>query len=183
LNAAAVFLPGRFGGVSIPPTANACTPHRAPADLPADLASCGSGHADTANPSPARSASVGDLGGDAVQRRKRRGRHGLRRRCDGQGKGSNSDQPDHSLSPMFQLLEKLIMPCPGRQRLTEINLCQGISWNACSWPEPASRSASSPAAARAAATARSRMSKAISGVTFSSCTRMSLRSCGLVQRS
>jgi hypothetical protein len=30
---------------------------------------------------------------------KRRWRHGLRRRCDGQGKGSNSDQPDHSLSP------------------------------------------------------------------------------------
>jgi hypothetical protein len=77
---AAFFLPGHFGGVSIPPTANVpYTPHRAPADLP----NGGSGHADTTNSCPTHAASEGDLRGHAVRLIKRRGRHGLRRRCDG----------------------------------------------------------------------------------------------------
>jgi hypothetical protein len=66
-----------------------------PNGAPADLTFRDSGHADTTNSCPARSASEGDLGGHAVRLKKWRGRHGLRRRCDGQGKGSNSDQPDH----------------------------------------------------------------------------------------
>jgi hypothetical protein len=45
---AAFFLPGQFGGVSVP------------ADCPADLAFGGSGHADTTNSCPAHSASDGD---------------------------------------------------------------------------------------------------------------------------
>jgi|SRR6267378_3527799 len=83
---------------SVPSTANVPhTPHRAPANL----AFGGSGHTDTTNPCPARSASVGDLRGHAVWLMKRRGRHGLRRRCDGYGKGGSSDQPDHLFSPML----------------------------------------------------------------------------------
>jgi hypothetical protein len=31
---------------------------------------------------------------------KRRKWHGLRRRCEGQRKGSKSDQPDHFVSPL-----------------------------------------------------------------------------------
>ena len=93
-----VLPPGQFGGVSIPPTANVpCAPHR----TPANLASGDSGHADTTNQCPTRSAEEGDLRGYAVRLMKRRWRHGLRRRCDGQGKSSNSDQPEHWLSPMF----------------------------------------------------------------------------------
>ena len=86
-------------GVSIyPPTANVpCTPHRAPAGL----AFGGSGHADTANSCSTHSASCGGLLDDAVQMMKRRGRHGLRRRCYDQGKCSNGDQSEccHCKSP------------------------------------------------------------------------------------
>ena len=72
--------PGPFDGVSIPPSANVpCTPHRAPADL----AFGGSRHTDTTNSCPTRSASVGDLRGDAVRLMKRCGRHGLCRRGNG----------------------------------------------------------------------------------------------------
>jgi hypothetical protein len=55
----------------------------APADGAAGLAFCGSGHADTINSCPTRSASRSDLRDHAVRMMKRRGRHGLRRRCDG----------------------------------------------------------------------------------------------------
>ena len=98
-------LPGRFPprlirGASVPPLANvSCTPHRAPADLPADLAFGGSGHANTSNSRPTYSASERDLRGHGVRLMKRRWRHGLRRRYDGQGKDSNCDQPDHGFLP------------------------------------------------------------------------------------
>src|SRR6478735_2587318 len=82
-------------GVSIPPIANVtCTPHRTPAGGAADVAFGGSGHTDTTNSCPTHSASDGDLRGNAVRLVKRRKRHGLRRRYEGQGKG-NSNQPDH----------------------------------------------------------------------------------------
>jgi hypothetical protein len=80
--------PGQFGGVSVP------------ADCPADLAFGGSGHADTTNSCPAHSASCGDFRGHAVELRKRRGRHGLRRRREGQGKG-HSYHFNHRLSPFY----------------------------------------------------------------------------------
>jgi hypothetical protein len=77
---AAFFLPGQFGGVSVPPTADVpCTPHR----TPANLAFGDSGHADTTNQCPTRSAEEGNLRGHADWLTKRRGRYGLRRRCDG----------------------------------------------------------------------------------------------------
>jgi hypothetical protein len=70
---AAIFLPSQFDDVSIPPTANVPrTPHRASADL----APGGSGHTDTTNSCPARSASVGDLRDHAVRLMKRRRRYG-----------------------------------------------------------------------------------------------------------
>ena len=99
LNAALSF-PGRLDRVSVPPAANA---PGAPNGAPADLAFGHSGHADAANQCPARSASEGDLRGHAVGLMKRRGRHGLRRRCDGQGKGTSSDQSDHWFAPCFRL--------------------------------------------------------------------------------
>ena len=102
--------------VSIPSAANVpCAPHSAPADL----AFGGSGHANTTNPCPARSAGVGDLCGHAVQVMKRRGRQRLRRRCDDYGQGSNSDQPDHRFPPAFELLE-LITAYFGRLTLAEV---------------------------------------------------------------
>jgi hypothetical protein len=74
----------------------------APAGGAADLAFGGSGHTDTFNSCPTHSASDGDLRGHAIRlKKKRRGRYGLRRCCDGYGKGSNCDQPDHKFSPML----------------------------------------------------------------------------------
>ena len=55
----------------------------APAGGAADLTFRGSGHTDTINSCPTHSASDGDLRSYAIQLRKRRGRHGLRRCCDG----------------------------------------------------------------------------------------------------
>src|SRR6478672_10563484 len=43
----------------------------------------------------ARPALVSDFRDHAVRLMKRHGRHGLRRRCEGQGKGSNCYQSDH----------------------------------------------------------------------------------------
>jgi hypothetical protein len=54
----------------------------------------GSGHADTINSDPARAACFADLRDHAVPLMKRRRRHGLRRRCDGQSK-NNSDDSNH----------------------------------------------------------------------------------------
>ena len=84
-------------GVSIYPlTADVpCTPHRAPAHL----AFGGSRHADTINSCPKGATPKGDSRGHAVRLLKWHGRHSLRRCCDGQGKGSESDQPDHFVSP------------------------------------------------------------------------------------
>ena len=66
-----------------------------PAGFSADMASGGSCHADTINSYPTHPASFADLRDHAVRLMKRRGRHGLRRRCDAQAKCSNSDQPEH----------------------------------------------------------------------------------------
>jgi hypothetical protein len=67
---------------SVPPRANVpCTPHRAPPDMPADLAFGRSGHANTINSCPTNSASDSDLRDHRVRLMKRRWRHGLRRRC------------------------------------------------------------------------------------------------------
>ena len=102
--------------VSVPSAANVpCAPHSAPADL----AFGGSGHANTTNSCPARSAGKGDLRGHAVQLIKRCGRQRLRRRCNDYGQGSNSDQPDHRFPPAFELLE-LITAYFGRLTLAEV---------------------------------------------------------------
>jgi len=61
----------------------------APADRTAGLPLRGSGHADTTNSCPTRSASVGDFRGHAFQLMKRRWRHGLRRGREGQDKGDS----------------------------------------------------------------------------------------------
>jgi hypothetical protein len=59
----------------------------------------GSGHADTINPYPTRATRFADLRDHAVRLMERRDRHGLRRCGDGESK-SNSDQPDHFVSPL-----------------------------------------------------------------------------------
>jgi hypothetical protein len=112
---ARLFSPGRFVGASVPPLANAsCTPHRAPADLPANLAFRGSGHANTINSRPTYSTSEGDLRGHGVCLMKQRWRHGLRRRCDGQGKGGNNDQPDHWFPPCFSFKDQSCLVSAGK---------------------------------------------------------------------
>jgi hypothetical protein len=69
---------------SVIPSANACLPSQTPADGSAGVADGGSGHADTMNSCPARAAAVSDLRDHAVRPRDNlRGRHCLRRRCDG----------------------------------------------------------------------------------------------------
>jgi len=75
--------PAQFGGVLVVLSANASMPSRTPADFSADMALGGSGHADTINSYPARAACFADLSDHAVRLMKRRGRHGLRRGCDG----------------------------------------------------------------------------------------------------
>jgi len=96
---AALFLPSRRPvGASIPS-----------ADLPTDLAFGGSGHADAANSCSTHTASDGRLRHQSFWLMKRRGRHRLRRRCDGQGQGSNTDQPDHRF--LLCSVQKIIMPC------------------------------------------------------------------------
>jgi hypothetical protein len=81
--------------VSVIPNASASTPARTPADLSADMALGGSGHADTINSYPTRAACFTDLRDHAVRLMKRPGRHCLRRCCDGQCK-DNGYEPDHS---------------------------------------------------------------------------------------
>ena len=90
-----------LGGVSVVLSASTSRPSRTPAgfsaEMPnvpagfsADMASGGSRHADTINSDPTHPACFADLRDHAVQLMKRRGRHGMRRCCDDQGKG-NSD--------------------------------------------------------------------------------------------
>lgn len=77
----------------MPPNANASMPPCTPADFASDMAASGSGHADTINPYPTRSACFADLRDHAVRLMNRRGgHHCLCGRCDRQGKSSNSDQ-------------------------------------------------------------------------------------------
>ena len=63
--------------------ANACMPSCTPAVMAACLANGGSGHADTMNPCPERSASVGDLRDHAVRLMNRRDWHCFYGCCDG----------------------------------------------------------------------------------------------------
>ena len=65
----------------------------------ADVAAGGCSYAGTINLVHTGTTCFADLRDHAVRLIKRRGRHGLRRRCDRQRKGSNSDQPDHWLLP------------------------------------------------------------------------------------
>ncbi len=78
-------------------SANACVPSQTPADGSAGMTDGGSGYADTINSGPARPAAVSDLRNHSVRLRDWRGRHCMRRSCDGQGEASNSNQPDHCL--------------------------------------------------------------------------------------
>ena len=87
-------VPADFGAVSVPANANPSIPSRTPADLSADMAPGSSGHADTINPYPTRTARFADLRDHTVRLMKRRRRHCLRRRCDGQSK-NNSDYSNH----------------------------------------------------------------------------------------
>ena len=80
---------------SLPLSASTSAPSRAPAGL-ADI---GSGHALAVPHRLARAASQTDLRDHVAQLKKRRRRHCLRRRCKGQGKASNSDQPHHLVLP------------------------------------------------------------------------------------
>ena len=59
--------------VSVIPNASASTPSRAPADVAADLALGGSGHADAINSCPKGATPKRDLRDHAVRLRKRRG--------------------------------------------------------------------------------------------------------------
>jgi hypothetical protein len=81
----------------IPPSSASAS---VPTHTPACLADGGSGHADTTNSCPKWAAAESDLRDHAVRLSNRRGRHRLRRCCDGEGKSSNSNQPDHASPPL-----------------------------------------------------------------------------------
>jgi hypothetical protein len=101
---------------------NACRiPSRTPAHLPADMALGGSGYANTINSYPTGTTCFADLRDHAVRLMKRRGRHGLRRCCDGQCK-DNAYEPDHS----FLRCEPMRSPGPWG----------GPGLLACSWDRP-----------------------------------------------
>ena len=87
----------RFVGVSVVLEAPArITPSRTPAIYPAAMADAGSGHADTINSRPKRTASEGGSRGYAVRPLKWCERQcGLRSCREGQGERRDSDQPDH----------------------------------------------------------------------------------------
>jgi hypothetical protein len=70
--------------------------NRTPSGVPAH----GSTMAATIDHVIASPALVSDFRDHAVRLMKRHGRHGLRRRCEGQGKGSNCYQSDHFGSPL-----------------------------------------------------------------------------------
>src|SRR4029077_16033498 len=65
----------------------------------AGMADGGSGHADTSNSCPTRTAAVGHLCHHPVRLMNRRASPCFRRCRDGQGKASNSNPPDHSSPP------------------------------------------------------------------------------------
>src|SRR5215469_6539590 len=71
----------------------------APADSSAGLAHGGSGHAVATDHCPTYAAAEANLCDHALRLRNRRGRHCLRRSCDGQGKASKSNQSDQLLLP------------------------------------------------------------------------------------
>ena len=94
-------VPGHMRPSIIPPcNASGSGPSNTSANRAARLANGGSGHADATNASPKRAAAVSHLRDHAVRLRNRRGRHCLRRCCDGKGKASNSYQSDHSSPPL-----------------------------------------------------------------------------------
>jgi hypothetical protein len=93
----------RLGSVSVVLNAKAFTICHTPADVAADLAFGGSGHADTINSYPTRAARCADLCDHAVRLMKRRRRHGLRTCCDGQ-RTNKSNQPDHWFSLLGRFL-------------------------------------------------------------------------------
>jgi len=73
----------------------------APAHGSAGLADGGSGHAVATDHCPTYAAAEANLRDHAVRLRNRRGRHCLRRSCDGQGKAGNRNQSDHSSPPFY----------------------------------------------------------------------------------
>jgi hypothetical protein len=87
------------------PSAHTCPPYDTPANRPAGLALGRSGHADTSNSGPAGAAAVSDLRDRVVRLRKRRGRHSLRRRCQGKG-NRDHNHLDHLISPMLQVSDR-----------------------------------------------------------------------------
>jgi hypothetical protein len=70
----------------------------APADDSAGMPDGGSGYAAASNECPTRAASEARFSDHSVRLMKRRERHSLRGRCEGQRKG-NRDHSDHRLSP------------------------------------------------------------------------------------
>jgi hypothetical protein len=70
----------------------------APADDSAGMPDCGSGFAAARYECPTRAASEAGFSDHSVRLMKRRERHSLRGRCEGQRKG-NRNHSDHPLSP------------------------------------------------------------------------------------
>src|SRR5262249_34062887 len=83
----------------------------------------GSGHADTTNSGPTRAACQANLRDHAVRLRKRRGRHCLRRRCEGE-EASNSNQPEHCFSSCFSSLTH----CGGEPPKMDQYHCSAERW-------------------------------------------------------
>jgi hypothetical protein len=65
---------------------------------------------------------------DVVRLLKRRDRHGLHSRCEAQGKGSNSYQPDHCFLP-FECIKGVIL---SSFDLSVVDLCQRLDGK-CLW--------------------------------------------------
>ena len=80
------------------------------ADGSTRLADGCSGHADTVNPGSPCAAGGSDLRDHAVRLRDGRGRHGLRRGCEGQGKAGKCNQPDHFSSSLWAVGTSRLVP-------------------------------------------------------------------------
>jgi hypothetical protein len=114
-------------GRSIPPRADiAGAPNCASAGFPSEMPLGGSGDASIANACPSRAAQKGDLRGQGFHLGQRRRRHRLDRRCDNDGKGGSSDQPDHWVLPTCDVNTPTVR-FPGRERLMQINLSVVLS--------------------------------------------------------
>jgi hypothetical protein len=87
--------------------ASASLPSHTPADGAAGLANGGSCHARTVHHCPARAAADGNLRNHAVRLRNRRGRHSVRKCCDGQGQASSCNQPDHLNLPSVRAIHSV----------------------------------------------------------------------------